>query len=171
MEPIRRYIRLLISLYIKSARHLWDFFFSSAAAFSSSSSLITASTSSSLKIYTPSFAFITAISIIFEEGSTVSNNAYTTALTVPIPSVSCQCFSKNSLTVLEFRPIALAFHAEKVPEGSVWKRYGVFGGSKPMISVEMPKGRTPPDYVYFCCTPAMYRVSCSTEMGSSYVNL
>ena len=28
-------------------------------------------------------------------------------------------------------------------------------GVAPTMRVEMPKGRTPPDCVYFCCTPAM----------------
>lgn len=57
------------------------------------------------------------------------------------------------LTVLEFLPTAFAFQALKVPEGSVWYRAGLPSGLKPTISVEMPKGRTPPLCVYFCCTP------------------
>lgn len=61
--------------------------------------------------------------------------------------------SKTKRTVFELRPIALAFHAEWMPEGSVWYRHGVLltsgpdpaeGGRKPATSVEMPNGRTPP---------------------------
>ena len=45
--------------------------------------------------------------------------------------------------------MALAFHAEYVPVGSVWYSLGVPSGSKPTISVEIPNGRTPPLCVYF----------------------
>lgn len=54
------------------------------------------------------------------------------------------------LTVLEFLPIAFAFHAEKVPAGSVWYRAALPRGSKPAMRVEIPKGLTPPLCVYFC---------------------
>lgn len=50
----------------------------------------------------------------------------------------------SRLTVLLLRPIALAFQAEKVPEGSVWYSAGEPSGLKPTIRVEMPNGRTPP---------------------------
>ena len=58
-------------------------------------------------------------------------------------------------TVLELRPTALAFQAEKMPEGSVWNRAGLPSEVKPAMRVEMPKGLTPPLWVNFCCTPAM----------------
>ena len=50
-------------------------------------------------------------------------------------------------TVFELRPIAFAFQAEYVPEGSVWYSCGVPAGSKPATSVAIPKGRTPPAWV------------------------
>lgn len=57
-----------------------------------------------------------------------------------------------------------------MPDGSVWNRRGsVSLGSKPTTKVEIPNGRTPPDWVYFCCTPAMYLVMYSTVVGSSTV--
>jgi hypothetical protein len=40
--------------------------------------------------------------------------------------------------------MALAFHALKVPLGSVWYSAGLPSGLKPTISVLMPNGRTPP---------------------------
>eukprot|EP00967_Tisochrysis_lutea_P123719 scaffold206237_cov13-Tisochrysis_lutea.AAC.1 len=40
--------------------------------------------------------------------------------------------------------MAFAFHAEWMPEGSVWYSWGAPKGSKPTTSVEIPKGRTPP---------------------------
>lgn len=46
--------------------------------------------------------------------------------------------------------MAFAFHAEDVPEGSVWYSCGSPEASKPTIRVEMPNGRTPPLCVYFC---------------------
>lgn len=42
-------------------------------------------------------------------------------------------------------------------------------GSNPTIRVEIPNGRTPPDWVYFCWTPATYLVMYSTVTGSSTV--
>ena len=38
-----------------------------------------------------------------------------------------------------------------------------------MTSVEIPKGLTPPDCVYLCCTPAMYLVMYSMVTASSTV--
>jgi hypothetical protein len=48
------------------------------------------------------------------------------------------------------------FHEEKIPLGSVRYSRGVVSfASKPMTSVAIPNGRTPPDCVYFCWMPAM----------------
>lgn len=74
-------------------------------------------------------------------------------------------FSRNSRTVFDDRPIAFAFekrwackvqpedahtfHALYIPLGSVWYNLGRLSwGSNPTISVDIPKGRTPPDWVY-----------------------
>jgi len=57
-----------------------------------------------------------------------------------------------------------------MPLGSVMKRRGTVSlGSKPTMRVEIPNGRTPPDWVYFCCTPATYLVMYSMVTGSSTV--
>ena len=42
--------------------------------------------------------------------------------------------------------------------------------SKPMMSVEMPKGRTPPLCVYRCWMPETYSAMYSTEGASSNVS-
>lgn len=84
---------------------------------------------------------------------------------------SFQFFSRNSRTVLDERPIALAcphrqlvpwtsrqgreerqtFQEEKIPEGSVMYSLGAGSSwSKPTMRVEIPNGRTPPLWVYFC---------------------
>ena len=53
-------------------------------------------------------------------------------------------FSRNVLAFTMPLPIALAFHAQKDPEGSTWYSDGVFEcASKPAIRSETPKGRTP----------------------------
>ena len=73
-----------------------------------------------------------------------------------------------------------------MPEGSVMYNFGSLW-SKPTISVEIPKGRTPPLWVYFfkrelayymhlfsgyhtCWIWAIWRVMYSTDAGSSTVN-
>ena len=45
-----------------------------------------------------------------------------------------------------------------------------FGYVPGAISVEMPKGRTPPLCVYFCWMPETYSATCSTEGASSKVS-
>ena len=62
------------------------------------------------------------------------------------------------LTVLELRPIEAAFHAECVPDGSVWYSAGLPSESNPTTRVDIPNGRVPPLWVYFCCMPAIHRV-------------
>lgn len=61
---------------------------------------------------------------------------------------------RNTLVIkpLKQEMFRLTFHAEKIPDGSVMYNLGERGSdsSKPMMSVEMPKGLTPPDCVYFC---------------------
>lgn len=58
-----------------------------------------------------------------------------------------------------------------MPDGSVWYSFGSLSPlSKPMIKVLIPKGRTPPLWVYLCCTPATYFVMYSMVTGSSTVN-
>ena len=57
---------------------------------------------------------------------------------------AARAFSRYSFTVFWLRPVATAFHDVWLPEGSVWKSFGLPSVSKPMISVEIPKGRTPP---------------------------
>lgn len=59
-------------------------------------------------------------------------------------------------------------HAEKIPEGSVWYSRGTWLPlSNPTIRVLMPNGRTPPRWVYRCCTPATCFVMYSIVTGSS----
>lgn len=42
-----------------------------------------------------------------------------------------------------------------MPLGSVWYSLGIVSlGSKPTIRVEIPNGRTPPDWVYFYLSSA-----------------
>ena len=140
----------------------------SAASFSSSTFLISASTSSSDIVAVPSLV-TTAISMFLDEGSTSSSSARRHSFVVASPSVSSWCFSSHSRTALELRPVALAFHSEYVPLGSVWNSCGAPSGEKPQMSVESPKGRTPPLCVYFCWTPPTYRVMYSTDAESSRV--
>lgn len=85
--------------------------------------------------------------MFFAPVCTTSNKLLTANLIVSCWSMSaCQFFSKNSRTVLDERPIALAFHAEKMPLGSVKYSLGVGSSwSNPVIKHEMPNGRTPPD--------------------------
>jgi hypothetical protein len=52
-------------------------------------------------------------------------------------------FSKNVLALTMFFPIALAFHAQKDPEGSTWYKLGPRLMSHPATSNDTPKGRTP----------------------------
>lgn len=67
-------------------------------------------------------------------------------------------------------PKRLTFHAEKIPLGSVRYSLGIFSfTSKPMMSVEIPNGLTPPDCVYFCWIPAICLVMYSIVTGSSTV--
>ena len=52
---------------------------------------------------------------------------------------------------METHMIERTFQALYIPLGSVWYSRGrVSFGSKPMISVEIPNGLTPPDWVYRC---------------------
>ena len=147
----------------------------SAAALSASTSATTASTSSAVK-YRSSFPLdpSTATSAVAELTSTVSARARRASFAAPFPlrSVPSSCFSRNSRADLALRPMAAALQAEYVPEGSVWYRAGFWDSeeSKPAISVEMPKGLTPPDCVYFCWMPAMCLVMCSTPGRSSIVS-
>lgn len=63
---------------------------------------------------------MTAKSIFFAPVCTTSNKLLTANLIVSSLSASFfQFFSKNSLTVFEDLPMAFAFQAEKMPEGSV----------------------------------------------------
>ncbi len=56
-----------------------------------------------------------------------------------------------------------------MPDGSVWYNFGTLSESKPIMRLDTPKGRTPPDWVYFCWIPAIYLVMYSMETGSSTV--
>ena len=58
-----------------------------------------------------------------------------------------------------------------LPDGSVWKSLGVPSSSKPAIRAEIPKGRLPLDWVYFCLSCAINLVIYSRVTGSSTVNL
>lgn len=143
---------------------------------------------------------ITARSMFFAPVCTTSNSDLTASWIVSeFDSSGFQFFSRNSRTVFEDLPIAfaclrsgqgasgtgrarahypfldegeLAFHAEKIPLGSVKYSFGVLTSSwsNPTIKQLMPNGLTPPDCVYFCWIPAMCRVMYSTETGSSTVS-
>ena len=77
-------------------------------------------------------------------------------------SLSAMPNLEQSGTVLELRPIAAAFQAECVPEGSVWNSAGLPLASNPTTRVDMPKGRMPPLCVYFCWMLAIHLVRYST---------
>jgi len=60
-------------------------------------------------------------------------------------------FSRYSLRIEALLPIALAFHSENAPDGSVWKSLGC-PSWKPVKKQETPNGLTPPFWVYYCWT-------------------
>mmetsp|Transcript_22278 Transcript_22278/g.75320 ORF Transcript_22278/g.75320 Transcript_22278/m.75320 type:complete len:274 (+) Transcript_22278:104-925(+) len=84
---------------------------------------------------------------------------------------STHSFSRNSRIDFALRPpIALAFQEKYVPEGSIWYICGCcVAASKPTMSEETPKGRTPPRCVYRCCVAARKRAMYSTDGASSHV--
>ncbi len=58
------------------------------------------------------------------------------------------CESNASQYIRIYISCPHTFHAEKVPEGSVWYNLGDPSGSKPTSNVDIPKGLTPPLCVY-----------------------
>ena len=52
-------------------------------------------------------------------------------------------FSRNVFALTMFLPIALAFHAQKEPDGSTWYNVGPRLMSQPATSNETPYGLTP----------------------------
>jgi len=57
---------------------------------------------------------------LFAPVCTTSSKLLTASFTVAsLSSASLQFFSRNSRTVFELRPMATAFHAEYMPDGSV----------------------------------------------------
>jgi hypothetical protein len=52
-------------------------------------------------------------------------------------------FSRKVFALTMFLPIALAFHAQKEPEGSTWNKLGPRFASQPATSSDTPYGRTP----------------------------
>ena len=59
------------------------------------------------------------------------------------PNNQTHRFSKNVFALTMFFPIALAFHAQKEPEGSTWYKLGPRVMSQPATNSETPYGRTP----------------------------
>ena len=75
-------------------------------------------------------------------------------------------FSKKSIVSFLFEPMAVALYSSRAPLGSVSKRRALLS-STPAIRREVPKGLTPPDWVYAYLKSQIFLDRSSRPIGSS----